>query len=352
MRDILDEIERWREAGERVAVATVIQTWGSAPRPAGSAMALTAGGKLAGSVSGGCVEAEVVESGMRCLSTGRPERLRFGVSDETAWSVGLACGGTIEVFVEPVGDEFLGVFRAAIGESRPSAVATVVGGAGTDEILGRRIRVSGDGTVTGSLGRGDGVLAAAIAEAALEAITGGVPRRLEPSPERPAEIFIDILAPPPRLIIVGGVHIAIPLVAIATTLGYRTVVVEPREVFARAERFPAVGRVVSAWPDRALEEIGIDSSTAVAVLTHDAKLDDPALIAALKSPAFYVGALGSRRTQEKRRARLLAAGLDEESLSRLHAPIGLPIGGRSPGEIALSIMAQVVEARNRREKTG
>ena len=150
----------------------------------------------------------------------------------------------------------------------------------------------------------------------------------EPLRASHAEIFIDVLSPPPRLVIVGGVHIAIPLVAMATTLGYRTIVVEPREVFARGERFPAADRVVSAWPDRALEEIGIDSSTAVAVLTHDAKLDDPALIAALKSPAFYVGALGSRKSQEKRRVRLLAAGLDEESLSRLHAPIGLPIGGR------------------------
>ena len=145
----------------------------------------------------------------------------------------------------------------------------------------------------------------------------------------------------------GGVHIAIPLVAIAKTLGYRTVVVDPREAFVSAERFPDVDRLVSAWPDRALGEIGIDSATAVAVLTHDPKLDDPALAAALRSPAFYVGALGSRRTQEKRRQRLLEAGLDEEALARLHAPIGLPIGGRSPGEIALSIMAQVVAARNK-----
>ena len=142
-------------------------------------------------------------------------------------------------------------------------------------------------------------------------------------------------------------HIAIPLVAIAKTLGYRMVVVDPREAFGSAERFPDVDRIVSAWPDKALEEIGIDVGTAVAVLTHDPKLDDPALAAALRSPAFYVGALGSRRTQEKRRERLLEAGLDEETLSRLHAPIGLPIGGRSPGEIALSIMAQIVATRNK-----
>jgi len=342
MRDILDEVERWRQSGERVAIATVIQTWGSAPRPAGSAMALTAGGKIAGSVSGGCVEAAVVESGLRCLSTGRPERLRFGVTDETAWSVGLACGGTIEVFVEPVRGETFDTVRTAIRDGQPAAVATVIGGA--EATFGRRLVVSDDGTVTGSLGEG---LDTAVAGQAREALAAGAPKRLEPTPEREAEIFIDVLQPPPRLIVVGGVHIAIPLVAIAKTLGYRTIVVDPREAFGSAERFPDVDRLVSGWPDRALGEIGIDASTAVAVLTHDPKLDDPALAAALRSKAFYVGALGSRRTQEKRRQRLLEAGLDEGALSRLHAPIGLPIGGRSPGEIALSIMAQIVATRNK-----
>jgi xanthine dehydrogenase accessory factor len=283
-----------------------------------------------------------VESGLRCLATGRPERLRFGVSDETAWSVGLACGGTIEVFVEPVRGETFDLVRTAIREGRSAAVATVV--AGAEENLGRRLLVSDDGTVTGSLG--EDFEAAVVAEAR-EALGGGAPKRLEPTPERPAEIFIDVLQPAPRLVVVGGVHIAIPLVAIAKTLGYRTVVVDPREAFGSAERFPDVDRIVSAWPDRALEEIGIDAATAVAVLTHDPKLDDPALAAALRSKAFYVGALGSRLTQEKRRQRLLEAGLDEETLARLHAPIGLPIGGRSPGEIALSIMAQIVAARNK-----
>ena len=342
MRDILDEVERWRESGERIAIATVIQTWGSAPRPAGSAMAVTASGKMTGSVSGGCVEGAVVESALHCISTGRPQRLRFGVSDETAWSVGLACGGTIEVFVEPLRDEDFDAARAAIHGGGASAVVTVV--AGSEGVLGRRLLVSDDGAVAGSLGEG---LDDAIVAQAREAIAAGAPRRLEPSAERPAEIFIDVLLPPPRLIVVGGVHIAIPLVAIAKTLGYRAVVVDPREAFGSAERFPGVDRIVSAWPDRALEEIGIDASTAVAVLTHDPKLDDPALAAALRSPAFYVGALGSRRTQEKRRQRLLEAGLDEQTLARLHAPIGLPIGGRSPGEIALSILAQIVAARNR-----
>src|SRR5260221_13835816 len=168
MRDILDQVERWRDSGERVAVATVIQTWGSAPRPAGSAMALRAGGKVTGSVSGGCVEGAVVESGLRCLSTGRPERLRFGVSDETAWSVGLACGGTIEVFVEPLRGETFDSIRSAIREGRVAAVATVV--AGAEGTLGRRLLVADDGTVTGSLGEG---LDAAVVSLAREALGGG-----------------------------------------------------------------------------------------------------------------------------------------------------------------------------------
>ena len=343
MRDILDEVQRWRESGERIAIATVIQTWGSAPRPAGSAMALTAGGKIAGSVSGGCVEVAVVESGLRSLSTGRPERLRFGVSDETAWGVGLACGGTIELFVEPLRDQTLDAIRTAIREGRTAAIATIV--AGTEGTLGRRLVVSDDGSVTGDLA--DGFDAAVVAEAR-EALGQGLPRRLEPTSERPAEIFIDVLRLPPRLVVVGAVHIAIPLVAFAKTLGYRTVVIDPREAFGNAERFPNVDRIVSAWPDRALQEIGVDAASAVVVLTHDPKLDDPAVATALRSPAFYVGALGSRRTQEKRRQRLLEAGLDEKTLSRLHAPIGLPIGGRSPEEIALSIMAQIVATRNDR----
>jgi xanthine dehydrogenase accessory factor len=340
MRDILDQVDRWREAGERVAVATVVDTWGSAPRGPGSAMAVTAGGKIAGSVSGGCVEGAVVESAVRCLSTGRPERLRFGVSDETAWSVGLACGGTIEIFVDALRDEILDAIREAVREDRPLAIATVV--SGDEGTLGRRMLVAENGEVTGSLG---GDIDGGVVEEARTAISGGVPGRLEPA-GRTERIFIDVLRPAPRLVVVGGVHIAIPLVAIAKTLGYRTIVVDPREPFANAERFPHADRIISAWPDRALEEIGIDASTAVAVLTHDPKLDDPALRTALRSPAFYVGALGSRRTQEKRRQRLLEDGLTEELMARLHAPIGLPLGGRSPAEIALSIMAQIAAARN------
>ena len=336
MRDILEELDRWRAAGKSIAVATVLQTWGSAPRPAGAKMALTADGLIAGSVSGGCVENAVIEAGRETLKTGVPRLLHYGVSDDTAWNVGLACGGTIDVFVEPLAADLYEKARAAILAERPAAMATVI--RGPSEQLGRKLLLLDDGTAVGAI-------SAAALDTARLALAEGFSRRVS---EEDSEIFVDVLLPTPRLVVVGGVHIAIALVALAKTLGFRTVLVEPREAFGNATRFPHVDRIVSAWPDRALEEIGLDGSTAVAVLTHDPKLDDPALATALPSAAFYVGALGSRRTQEKRRQRLVAAGLTEEALSRLYAPIGLDLGGRSPEEIALAVMAQIVAAKNRK----
>ena len=346
MRDVLPEIERWRADGEEVVVATVVKTWGSAPRGVGARMAMTSSGKIAGSVSGGCVEGAVAEEGTRILATGKPKLLIFGVDDEKAWAVGLACGGTIEVFVEKLQDAAFEAIRTTIVSGRPVAEVTVV--RGPDRLVGKKLVLAAGGSP--AVLPGSEVDDAAL-QAAQDALASGKSRSI-PAGETGAELFTDVILPPPRLIVVGGVHIAIPLVAIAKTLGYRTIVVDPRERFGSAERFPDVDRIVPSWPDRALGEIGIDSGTAVVVLTHDPKLDDPALAAALRSPAFYVGALGSRQTQEKRRQRLIGAGLDEEMLSRLHAPIGLPIGGRSPAEIALSIMAQIVATRNASDRAG
>ena len=332
MRDVLPEIELWRGQGRRVALATVVATWGSAPRTVGSRMAMSADGSTSGSVSGGCVEGAVVEAASEVLSRGQPRLLRFGVPDETAWSVGLACGGTIEVFVEPIDDGFLVPVRAALNAERPVAVAEVLSGTG----LGRRGVVPADGPVSGSLD-------AVSLEIARAALVEGRGRRI-PLPD--GELFVDVILPSPRLIVVGGVHIAVALVPLAKRMGFLTVVVDPRQRFGSPERFPEADQILSEWPEPALASLRVNAGTAVAVLSHDPKLDDPALIAALDSPAFYVGALGSMRTQEKRRARLLSAGVSEEALRRLHAPIGLDLGGRSPEEIALSIMAEVVAARH------
>jgi xanthine dehydrogenase accessory factor len=343
MRDLLPDIDRWRAAGEKVALATVVRTWGSAPRGLGSRMALTAQ-RMAGSVSGGCVEGAVVEAGREVLATGRPRLLHFGVADETAWEVGLSCGGVIEVFVEPLDAALYDALRGELMAERRAALVEVV--KGPAEALGRTLLLREDGRVEGSIPGRDGPAR----EAARAALADGRSRCVALAGETPLEVLVDALPPSPTLVMVGGVHIAVALTALAATLGYRTVVVDPRAAFGSVERFAQAHRVVQSWPDEALDAIGLDSSTAVAVLTHDPKLDDPALRAALASPAFYVGALGSKATQEKRRRRLLGAGVAEAQLERLHAPIGLALGGRSPAEIALAVMAQIVAERNKQER--
>jgi xanthine dehydrogenase accessory factor len=337
MRDVLGEIDGWLADGRKVALATVVSTWGSAPRRAGSHLAVASDGRMAGSVSGGCVEAAVVEEAQRVLASGRPKLLRFGVADETAWAVGLSCGGAIEVFVEALDPERHRGLREALLAGRPLAVATVV--SGPEGLLGKAVVVGAEGAPRGDLGP----LTDAAVSAAREALAAG---RSERRSLGEAELFLEALLPPPRLVMVGGVHIAVALTSLARALGYATLVVDPRPAFGSTERFPHADRVVSAWPDEFLAGLPLDASTAVAVLTHDPKLDDPALRVALPSPAFYVGALGSKATQARRRARLLAAGLTEAQVERLHAPIGLDLGGRGPEEIALSVMAQIVAVRN------
>ena len=354
MRDILTQIDHWLEEKQPIALATVVQTWGSAPRGVGAKMAVTPAGEMAGSVSGGCVEGAVIETALRVLKTGRPQLLHFGVADETAWEVGLACGGTIEVFVEPLDPTLYAALHNAINDERAAASVTVI--RGPDEQLGRELMRGDDGQVVGTLGDPLDNLALTAARTALEA-GASCRQTLAPSalssargagettqPMDEVEVFVDVLLPPPTLIVVGGVHIAIALVSIAKTLGYRTVVVDPRRWFGSDARFPHVDRLIQAWPDRALTDIGLTRSTAVAMLTHDSKLDDPGLKVALASPAFYVGALGSRKTQAQRRQRLLEQGLSEAEVDRLRGPIGLNIGAQTPEEIALAIMGEVVVA--------
>ncbi len=343
MREVLPEIDRWRAQGESIALATVIQTWGSSPRGVGAKMALTPNGQIAGSVSGGCVEGAVFEAGTQVLKTGHPQLLHFGVADETAWTVGLACGGRIEVFVKPLDSKIYAALHQLIAEERPAATVTVI--RGPAEMMGHELIVREDGTSVGALG--DRLDEPAITAARAALIEGASQRLTLPDlSTEPIELFIDVLQPSPTLILVGGVHIAIALTAIAKTLGYRTIVIDPRRSFGSEARFPHVDHLIQAWPDEALTQVSLTRSTAVAMLTHDPKIDDPALKLVLTSPAFYVGALGSRKTQEQRRRRLLKAGLTEAQLDRLRGPIGLEIGAKTPEEIALAVMAQIVAARN------
>jgi len=343
IRELLTDILRWRDEGKAIALATVIDTWGSAPRGVGAKMAITAEGEMAGSVSGGCVESAVVQEGIEVLESGIPRLLEFGVADETAWEVGLACGGHITVFVHPLSIELLDAHRAQIEGDLSLCTVTVLCGPGA--ALGRELLLFADGEVVGELGGG---LDAAAQELAREALAGGERGRVVlPGEGEQVELFVEVTLPPPKLVIVGGVHIAVELVSIANILGYHTVVIDPRKKFGSHERFPHADELIQSWPEQAFEQVQIDASTAVAMLTHDPKIDDPALMIALPSAAFYVGALGSTKTQAKRRERLLEAGVTEEQLARLHGPIGLNLGGRFPAEVALAIMAEIVQARHR-----
>jgi len=309
----------WHRAGRGAAIATVIETWGSAPRQAGSQLAVSGTGEMVGSVSGGCVEGAVVEEAMAALGDGRSRVLTFGVSDDEAFAVGLACGGTIRVLAEPVGkampEPMLAELVAARAARRPLAYVVNLSD------WSRRL---------------------AVPDASLDA------RFRADKSGAEGEEFVGIHNPPLRMIIVGAVHVAQPLVAMARACGYDPFIVDPREAFGSAARFPGED-IRNDWPDEALAAIGLDRRTAVVTLTHDPKIDDPAIRAALASDAFYLGCLGSGRTHGKRVARLTAAGVSEAGIARIHAPVGLDIGAKSPGEIAVSIMAEITRVLRRGE---
>jgi len=351
MREIWTEIERWRKAAKQVALASVIRVEGSSLRPAASKMAVTSTGDIVGSVTGGCVEGAVYDEAQSVIQTGKPRRLSYGISDSTAWGVGLACGGSIHVFVESLaGGPWSGLvdeIRDCLEGQHLVALITVVAGPG----LGNKLLLWPDGRQSGDLGspalNAQATLLAAPCWATHSpALVSGVDARSE------VELFIDVLAPLPRLIIIGAVHIAIPLVTIARTMNYRTIVIDARSAFATRERFYHADELIVDWPASALERLHIDESTCIVCLSHDEKLDNPSLTIALASPARYVGALGSRQTHAKRLVELRAIGVSEESLARIHAPIGLDLGARGPEEIALAIMAEIIAVGHGKVKNG
>lgn len=336
MHEVIQDIDQWLENKQPIALATVVQTWGSAPRKAGAKMALTPEGAISGSVSGGCVEGAVFEEGTAALTHNRPKLLHFGVADETAWDVGLACGGTIEVFVEPLDTAVYTFMRDLIQTDQAGATMTVIHG--PEALLGNRLAVSRDGRRVGTLG------SEALDEAAVAAERPFMhPQRLQLTDE--VELFVDTVRPAPALVMVGGVHIAQALAHMAQLLGYRTIVVDPRRAFGSQARFPHVDTLIQKWPKKAFAEINLTPETAVALLTHDPKIDDPALAEVLETAVFYIGALGSNKTHAKRVQRLKDAGFSDETIARIHGPIGLDIGAGTPEEIALSIMAEIVKTR-------
>lgn len=329
-----------------MALATVTATWGSSPRPVGSQMVINQKGEMAGSVSGGCIEGAVVDSALMVLEKDQPRVLEFGVTDQTAWDVGLACGGEIEILVKPLSWQIIQVWGEILDSSRDACSVSVV--SGPEEMLGQELildegnDIRWQGDLDESLIKNMRVLGKeGIETGSARSITLELPGKADPK----LKLLVNPEVSPYTLIAVGGVHIAIPLMDLAGTLGYRTVVIDPRKMFATEERFPGIDEFYPVWPQQAFQELKISSRTAIALLTHDPKIDDPALITALNSKAFYIGALGSSRTQAKRRKRMLEAGFDEAHLERIHGPIGLDLGGRSAGEIALAILAEVVKVR-------
>ncbi len=336
MLDILESVENWLTENRNVALATVVQTWGSAPRGVGSKMAITDAMAMVGSVSGGCVETAVIEEALESLKTGKPRLLTFGVSDDTAWDVGLTCGGKISVFVEPLDKNWWPVAAKAVRENQIAATVTIIEG----EDAGQKAVYAADGTVeyaTQGLSTNQQTAFATVAQAQLQS---GRATSAEQA------IMVDVHQPRPHLIIIGGVHVAMPLQLFAREVGFRVSVIDPRQVFATPERFPEVESILHSYPDKALPQLGLDKNTYIAVLTHDPKIDDKALITALPSAVPYVGVLSSQRTHKQRLERLAEAGLTQEQTNRIRTPVGLDIGAKTPEEIALCILAEIVAVRN------
>ena len=353
MHELLETLDGWTAEGAGVGRAVVVRTFGSAPRPEGAVLLVTDDGRLAGSVSGGCVEGAAAEEILDARKSGRERVIRYGISDEQAWDVGLACGGTIDVLISP------SVPRAAVEAARETREGNGVGRAvvtllptdappdsfgphrpGQGGPPGAPLVVHDDGRLEGTLG--DAASDRALVAAATDALSHGLSKTVEVAGR---QLFIESYPVRPRLVVVGAVEVSRTLVRLAKELGYETVVIDGRAAFATEARFPDVDRLVVGWPDEVADEIGLGPADAVAVLTHDVKFDEPAIVAALERGCRYVGAVGSRKTQADRRARLLEAGVDPEALARLRGPIGLDLGGRLPAETALAILAEVVAER-------
>jgi xanthine dehydrogenase accessory factor len=298
----------WLKEGHAVALATVTDTWGSAPRPAGSHLIVRSDGLFEGSVSGGCVEGAVIVEAQQCLTANSKKEISFGVSDAQAWQAGLGCGGNISVFIQPMNTDFFSpqLVSDILEMTRDGAAISI----GIDRDTGKATKVD--------------------------------------QAENASSVYLSY-APKFRLAIIGAVHIAQYLAPMAAQLGYDVLVIDPRSMFANGERMQGL-TIVTKWPDDALSVWKTDASSAIATLSHDPKLDDPALVAALKSSAFYIAALGSKKTHASRVERLIAQGFSSADIARIHAPAGLAIGAKSPAEIAVSILAELTAARRKKQQ--
>jgi xanthine dehydrogenase accessory factor len=362
MRDILSKVTKWWEAGDTVGLATVVRTFRSAPRDPGAALAVSAEGEVIGSVSGGCVEGAVYELSLDVCESGDPVLQTYGVSDNDAFAVGLTCGGILDIFVEPIDKARfpeLGEIASAVERGEPVAVATVIAGPG--RIGARRVIWAGDGGgqsaaadgwhvgSSGTLGSGERLDQAVDDDARGMLAQGltGIRRYGEHGERRGDElsVFVNSFAPPPRMLVFGAIDFAAAVARVGKFLGYHVTVCDARKVFATPARFPDADEVVVEWPHRFLAGTSVDARTVICVLTHDPKFDVPLLEVALRTPAGYIGAMGSRRTHEDRLDRLREVGLTDDELARLRSPIGLDLGARTPEETAVSIAAELIQLR-------
>ncbi len=348
MRDLFRELDRWRAQGKDVALARVVDLEGSGPRDPGAAMAVSGVGEVIGSVSGGCVEGAVVTEALDVLASGEPRLVTFGYSDDDAFAVGLTCGGTVHLFIEPL--DWMGALADAVRDHRPAVLVTVVDGPGIGDKL---LLVEGELT-SGELADPDlHRVVQRDAEAALAAGATSVRRygACGEANEEAVTVFFEAYAPPPRLLIFGAVDFTAALVRVAKVLGFHVTVCDAREVFATKSRFPLADEVVVDWPHRHLASVGagLGPRDAVCVLTHDAKFDVPAIVTALGTKVGYLGAMGSRRTTEQRAERLRDEGVTDAQMGRLLAPIGLDLGARTPEETAVAICAEIIAHRTGRQ---
>lgn len=318
MRDILPTLKRWQADGRRIAIATVVERRGSAPRDPGASLALNDLGEIAGSVTGGCVEPSVLREAQEVLDGGAARLREYGIADDTAFEVGLACGGTVGILVAPLETALVPALADAVADDRPIALTLVAAG---ESVGVQELHEQPEGAVARLLELG---------ESALVDVDG------EP-------VFVHALTPRPALYVFGAIDHAAALARVGKVLGYRVTVCDARAAFVTPERFPDADELVVDWPDRFLRRTHVDARAAICVLTHDEKFDVPALLAALETPAAYIGAMGSKVTTAAREERLRAAGVDDAGIGRIHAPIGLAIGARSPEEVAVAIGAEIVE---------
>jgi xanthine dehydrogenase accessory factor len=350
VRDEIAALLDWQRDGVPFALATVIDTSRSAPRPAGATLAVHPDGRIVGNVSGGCVEPAVVQLAGEILNGAAPERVRFGYSDDEAVAVGLTCGGEVEILVRRVAVETLPLepLAVALRSDRPVVLATVVAADDAPDLVGASMVVTESDAHGALVGTPLGRVIALESRGALGA--GGVSlRRIGADGRRMAEgvtVLLESFADRPRMVVFGAVDYAAAVASVGRLLGYRVTVCDARAAFATEERFPDADEVVVDWPHRYLARITLDARSAVCVLTHDPKFDVPAIVEALRTPAAYIGVMGSRRTHEDRLVRLREAGVDEAGLDRLRSPIGLALGGRSPQETAIAIAAELVMVRN------